>query len=234
MIRCCIIDDEPMAIRLLADYVEKVDDLELVAEYSNPTQAIQEILQAPVDLIFLDVQMPELTGLQFMKILGGKSKVILTTAYSEYALEGYDYDVVDYLLKPVSLDRFLQAVEKARQRLAEGRREAPGPAAAPSFIWVKSEYKHLKIRLDEIRYLESLGDYVAIHLSDKKVLTLQNMKQFEQELPENLFVRIHKSYLVSLEKIDYIERNRVVIGKKYLPVGNTYQKGFWELIKKKR
>jgi two-component system LytT family response regulator len=233
MIRCCIIDDEPMAIRLLADYVEKVDDLELVAEYSNPIQAIQEIMQAPVDLIFLDVQMPELSGLQFMKILGGKSKVILTTAYSEYALEGYDYDVVDYLLKPVSLDRFLQAVEKARQRLAEGRGETPGPTAPPSFIWVKSEYKHLKIRLDEIRYLESLGDYVAIHLSDKKVLTLQNMKQFEQELPENLFVRIHKSYLVSLEKIDYIERNRVVIGEKYLPVGNTYQKRFWELIQNK-
>ena len=232
MIKCCIIDDEPLAIKLIAEYIAKVEDLELINTYSNPIKAIQDLIAQPVDLLFLDVQMPELNGLQFMKILDGKSSVILTTAYSEYALKGYDFDIVDYLMKPIAFDRFMIAVNKAKQRI-----DAPQPtqvsvaSSDPTFIWVKSEYKHQKIDLADIYYLESLGDYVAIHLKEKKILTLQKMKQFEESLPHPSFVRIHKSYIVSIDKINYIERNRVVIKEEYLPIGGTYQKAFWDVIK---
>lgn len=232
MIKCLIIDDEPLAIQLLADYVQKSKDLELVNTFSNPIEALHFLSENEVDLLFLDIQMPELTGIQLMKITKGKYEVILTTAYDQYALEGYDFDVIDYLMKPISLDRFMLAIEKAKKRM-----EAEGPTVvvkepinAKDYIFVKSGYKTLKINLSDILHLESLGDYVAIHTKTEKILTLENMSHFETVLPKEDFLRVHRSHIIALSKIDFIERNRIVIQEKYIPISASYQAAFWERI----
>jgi DNA-binding LytR/AlgR family response regulator len=227
-----VIDDEPLAIRLLSGYIEKTEGLSLQKAFSNPIAALQYAESDPPDLIFLDIQMDELTGIQFMKIANGKYPIILTTAYDNYALDSYEFDVIDYLLKPISLDRFMIAANKAKQRLQSSAKATTETATvnAPEYIFVKSEYKTLKINLPEIYYLEGLGDYVCIHLKDKKILTLENMKHFESVLPGQHFVRVHRSYLVALDKIDFIERNRIVIKEQRLPIGATYRDGFWERI----
>lgn len=231
MIRCLIVDDEPLAVKLLKDYVSKVPDLELVMAGSDVFAALQLAQQGGVDLIFLDIQMPELTGIQFMKILNGRTKVVLTTAYEEYALQAFDHDVVDYLLKPFSPERFLAAVNKAKERL-----QATAPATVPSVvapadhIFVKSEYRIIRIDLRDIYYLESLRDYVAIHHSGGKTLTLQSLRSFEEQLDSQAFLRIHKSYIIAISKIDAIERKRVIIQEKYLPVGETYLEAFWKRL----
>ena len=172
--------------------------------------------------------MPELTGIQFMKILNGKCKVILTTAYEEYALQAFDHDVVDYLLKPFSLERFIMAVNKVRERLEHAA--AGGKLSRPDYILVKSEYKVLKIDLKDILYLESLRDYVAIHTLEGKVMTLQSLRSFEELLDGSSFLRIHKSYIIAMDKINTIERKRVVINDVYLPVGDTYLEEFWKRL----
>ncbi|MEM8525291.1 MAG: LytTR family DNA-binding domain-containing protein [Bacteroidota bacterium] len=232
MIKCLIIDDEPLAIQLLADYVQKSKDLELVDTFSNPIEALHFLGVNEVDLLFLDIQMPELTGIQLMKITKGKYEVILTTAYDQYAMEGYDFDVVDYLLKPISLDRFMLAVEKVKKRLAveEPSTVAKEKIKPKDYIFVKSGYKTLKINLSDILHLESLGDYVAIHTSKEKILTLENMSHFEDILPAEDFLRVHRSHIISISKIDFIERNRVVIAEKYIPISATYQSTFWEHV----
>lgn len=238
MLNCILIDDEPLALRLLSDYVEKTEGLQLLETFSNPIAALQYAEEHRPDLIFLDIQMPELTGIQFMKIANGKYNIILTTAYDEYALDSYAFDVIDYLLKPISLDRFMIAANKAKQRIETPATQPPEiatikpTAATPDFIFVKSEYKTLKINLSDIYYLEGLGDYVCIHLKDKKILTLEKMKQLEATLPNPQFVRVHKSYLVAVQKIDFIERNRIVILEQRLPIGATYKEAFWEVIGK--
>lgn len=235
MLKCLIIDDEPLAIRLLSDYIEKTEGLTLLQSFTNPIEALQFADKQKPDLIFLDIQMPELTGIQFMKIANGKYPIILTTAYDHYALDSYEFDVIDYLLKPISLDRFIIAANKAKSRLQSQSTEVS--TVKPStqeisvdYIFVKSDYKTLKIDLADIYYLEGLGDYVAIHLQKKKILTLENMKHFEAVLPEQNFTRVHKSYLVALDKIEFIERNRIVINDQRLPIGATYKDSFWAKI----
>jgi two-component system LytT family response regulator len=230
MLKCMLIDDEPLAVQLLADYIEKTDSVELAQSFTDPIQALHFVQENPVDLIFLDVQMPELTGIQLMKILKQRYPVILTTAYEQYALDGFEHNVVDYLLKPISYDRFFRAVQKVAQNRPAGPEAIED--APRDFIFVKSEYRVVKIDLKDIFFLEGLSDYVAIHLADRKILTLENMKHFEQILPADQFIRVHKSYLIAFSKIDFIERNRVVIGKKWIPVSDTYKKAFWERIKK--
>lgn len=235
MLNCMVIDDEPLAIRLLSDYIEKTEGLALLQAFSNPIEALQYAGENRPDLIFLDIQMPELTGIQFMKIANGKYPIILTTAYDNYALDSYEFDVIDYLLKPISLDRFMIAANKAKERLqtpattpASG--VAPPPSAAPGYIFIKSDYKTLKVNLADILYLEGLGDYVCIHLPGKKILTLEKMKHLATTLPANNFIRVHKSYLVAIDKIDFIERNRIVINEQRLPIGATYKEEFWSRI----
>lgn len=233
--KCLIIDDEPLAIRLLSDYVAKTDGLTLLQSFTDPIQALRFAEQQRPDLIFLDIQMPELTGIQFMKIANGKYPIILTTAYDQYALDSYEFDVIDYLLKPFSLERFTTAADKAIRRLspthvAEQRKPQTGTAMAADYIFVKSDYKTLKIDLTDIYFLEGLGDYVAIHLEDRKILTLENMKHFEAILPGQHFIRVHKSFLVAINKINFIERNRIVIKDRRLPIGATYKDAFWERI----
>lgn len=237
ILSCVVVDDEPLALKLLSDYVQKTPFLQLMAQTTHPFEAIELVQSGKVDLLFLDIQMPELTGLQLMKIIGHKCKVILTTAYPDYALDGYEFDVIDYLLKPITFDRFLVAAHKARERLSVEPAvviQAPAPAAArepvAGYIFVKTEYKIQKIDLADILFMEGLRDYVAIHTPAGKVLTLQSMRSFQEQLPEGRFMRVHKSFLVALDKIEFIERNRIVIAGHYIPVGETYQEQFQQRL----
>lgn len=223
---CIILDDEPLAVRLLKEYAASEPDLEIRMAGSDVYEALQLAQDGKTDLVFLDIQMPEITGIQFMKILNGKCKVILTTAYEEYAVQAFELDVVDYLLKPFSKVRFQAAVQKARERIAHNVVEDNAPR---DFIYVKSEYKLLKISLRDIYYFESLRDYVAIHHTGGKTLTLQSLRSFEEELPANEFVRIHKSYIISLSHIQSIEKKKVKIPGQLLPVSDTY----WAAFRKK-
>ena len=241
--KCLIVDDEPLARNLLSQYAAKVPTLELVGTCSNPLEALELLRQTPVDILFLDVQMPEITGITLLKVLQKKPYVILTTAYSEYALEGYELDVMDYLLKPITFERFLKAVEKAAQRLNAApqapppEKEAPetpkpaaAPEAAPNFIFVKDGTKMVKVRLSDIQYVEGLKDYVVLHTPQQRIVTLQRLKNLEQQLPAGQFARIHNSYIVALAWIDAVHKEKVQIGKVLLPVSDTYQKAFRELL----
>jgi DNA-binding LytR/AlgR family response regulator len=214
MIRCVIVDDEPLAVSLLTDYVRKTPGLDTVLATTQVLEALQAVQEGRADLIFLDIQMPELTGLQFMKIIRKSCKVILTTAYAQYALAGYEHDVVDYLLKPITLDRFMIAVQKVKERT---------PIPPPAHIFIKTEYRIQKIDLSAIFYIEALRDYIAIHTAGAKILSLESMKNMEELLPGSQFIRIHKSYIINREFIEFIERGRVVIHKEYLPIGETYR-----------
>ncbi|HEY4206414.1 MAG TPA: LytTR family DNA-binding domain-containing protein [Puia sp.] len=224
-IRCIIVDDEPLAVTLLADYVQKTPGLEVVHRTTHVLEALQAVQKDKADLLFLDIQMPELTGIQFMKIIRRRCKVILTTAYTQYALEGYEHDVVDYLLKPITLDRFMIAVEKVKERLGQAPEKvsAAPPAQAPDHLFIRTEYRIQRVDLGAIHYIEALRDYVAIHTDKGRILSLESMKHMEELLPEDQFMRIHKSYIIHRGKIDFLERGRVVIGKEYLPIGDTYK-----------
>jgi len=215
-IRCIIVDDEPLAVALLADYVMKTPGLEIVLRTTHVLEALQAVQENKADLLFLDIQMPELTGIQFLKIIRNRCKVILTTAYTQYALDGYEHDVADYLLKPITLDRFMIAVQKAKERLIT-------PARKQDHIFIKTEYRVQRVDLAAIHYIEALRDYVAVHTGTGKILSLESMKHMEEMLPEDQFIRIHKSYIINCSRIDFLERGRVVIGKEYLPIGDTYK-----------
>jgi two-component system LytT family response regulator len=242
MIRCLVVDDEPLALHILEDYISKIPFLELVKATTNPIEALTLVQEDHIDLVFLDVQMPELTGIQFLKIANGKTKVILTTAYSQYALEGYELDVVDYLLKPIAFDRFFKAAQKAQGIIQPNVKQAADPVQqiqqqqhdfSNDFIFVKSEYKIQKVYLNQILFIEGLKDYISIFTPTERVITLQNMKKMEDTLPEKHFVRVHKSYIVALNKIDSIERSRIFIGDKVIPVGDTYRDDFFKIIEGK-
>lgn len=235
-IKCLVLDDEPLAIDILVNYIAKMPELELAAACTEPMEALSLIHQGKVDLLFLDIQMPTLTGIQFLRVMNGKCKTILTTAYSEYALEGYEFDVADYLLKPISFERFVKATQKAISQIATNNSQKievieeqpikPIFQAEIDFIFVKTEYKIQKIMLSDILYVEGLKDYVSIYTNSERILTLQTMKKMEELLPNHRFVRIHKSYIVAMAKIDTIERQRIFIGKNVLPIGDSYVKDF--------
>jgi two-component system LytT family response regulator len=220
-IRCIVVDDEPLAVELLADYLQKTPGMQLVLKTTHVLDALHQVQDGKADLLFLDIQMPELTGIQFMKIMRGACPVILTTAYSEYALESYEFDVVDYLLKPVTFERFMVAIEKARRRLEQQKPEIE----KPSHIFIKTEYRLQRVELNDILYIEALRDYVALHTAKGKIMTLESLRNMEEMLPGE-FVRIHRSYIINKNKIDYLERGKVVINKQYLPVGDTYREKF--------
>ncbi|MEX6687433.1 LytTR family DNA-binding domain-containing protein [Danxiaibacter flavus] len=228
VIRCIVTDDEPLAVNLLADYVNKTPGFELILKTTNVLDALDAVQQGRADLVFLDIQMPELTGIQFMKIIRGACKIIITTAYPEYALQGYEFDVVDYLLKPVTYERFVAATQKAIARLEN--KSAVVATNTIKHIFVKADYKIRKIDLNDILYIEALRDYTAIHLLNEKLLSLESLRNYESLLPETQFVRIHKSYIINTSKISFIERSKVIINKEYLPVGETYRKHFFSLI----
>jgi len=243
MIRCLVVDDEPLALHILEDYISKMPFLQLVKATTNPIEALTMVQAAEVDLVFLDVQMPELTGIQFLKIANGKAKVILTTAYPQYALEGYELDVVDYLLKPIAFDRFFKSVQKAQsiiqpvqtkpQQVVVQAEPVQQDDFSTDFIFVKTEHKIQKVYLHDIMFIEGLKDYISIFTSAERIITLQGMKKMEDALPEKHFVRVHKSYIVALNKIDSIERSRIQIGDKIIPVGDTYRDEFFRMIENK-
>jgi two-component system, LytTR family, response regulator len=227
-IRCIVVDDEPLAVELLASYLDKTPGMQVVLKTTHVLDALQSVQEGKADLLFLDIQMPELTGIQFMKIIRNTCPVILTTAYSEYALESYEFDVVDYLLKPVTLDRFMVAVEKAKRRL-EGETKSTRVEVA-EHIFIKTEYRIQKIDLVDIFYIEALRDYIALHTSTGKILSLESLRNMEEVLPENTFVRIHKSYIINKNRIEFLERGKVIINNQYLPIGDTYREKFMTLI----
>jgi DNA-binding LytR/AlgR family response regulator len=236
-----VVDDEPLALHILEDYISKMPFLQLVKATTNPIEALTMVQACEADLVFLDVQMPELTGIQFLKIANGKAKVILTTAYPQYALEGYELDVVDYLLKPIAFDRFFKSVQKAQSIIQPVAAKQVVVQAEPvqqddfstDFIFVKTEHKIQKVYLHDIMFIEGLKDYISIFTSTERIITLQGMKKMEDALPEKHFVRVHKSYIVALNKIDSIERSRIQIGEKIIPVGDTYRDEFFRMIENK-
>ncbi|HEY2583675.1 MAG TPA: LytTR family DNA-binding domain-containing protein [Mucilaginibacter sp.] len=241
MIRCLVVDDEPLALQILEDYISKIPFLQLIKATTNPIEALTLVQEGNVDLVFLDVQMPELTGIQFLRISNGKAKVILTTAYPQYALEGYELDVIDYLLKPIAFDRFFKSVQKAQSILqphsaAAAKSMQAEPVQQPQqdflsdFIFVKTEHKIQKVYLNDILFIEGLKDYISIFTPAERIITLQNMKKMEDALPPRHFTRVHKSYIVSINKIDSIERSRIFIKDKIIPVGDTYRDEFFKII----
>ncbi|MBC9929049.1 LytR/AlgR family response regulator transcription factor [Chitinophaga qingshengii] len=227
VLSCVIIDDEPLPKALLQDYILQTPFLQLTGVFSNPLEALAALQQQPADLVFLDIQMPELNGLQLKQLLGNHCKVIFTTAYPQYALEGYELDVVDYLLKPISLERFLKAVAKARERIA------PVPEKTAPFLLVKTDGWTQKVNLHDLLFAESLKEYVALHTVRGKIMTLQSIRRLEEVLPAEQFVRVHKSFIIALSGMEGIERNRIRIGSHYIPIGEHYKAAFMDLIARK-
>lgn len=239
MIRCLVVDDEPLALDIIADYIQKVPELTLSASTTNAIEGLGLVQQGAVDLVFLDIQMPELTGIQFLKIINGKCDVILTTAYPQYALEGYELNVTDYLLKPIAFDRFYKSIQKVisqKTHFSQKSQQAEQPQnhnKNNDFIFVKTEHKIQRIDFDDIYYIEGLKDYISIYTSNERIITLQNMKKMEETLPEERFIRVHKSYIVALEKIESIERGRISLKETLIPIGDTYRDSFFKRIGEK-
>ena len=239
-IKCAIVDDEPLAVNLLASYVEKIPFLELCGKYNNATDALHGIGEQPVDLLFLDIQMPELNGLELSKMVPENTRIVFTTAFDQYAIDGFRVNALDYLLKPISYADFLEACNRAMQWFQLTQQQEQQPAAVkaeeePTSIFVKSEYKLLQINLDDIRYIEGLKDYVKIYTeqSPHPILSLMNMKAIEQMLPVSRFIRVHRSFIVQKSKIREIERNRIVFGDVYIPIGDSYKQAFQNFINAK-
>lgn len=232
-IRCVILDDEPMAVALLSKYVEKIPSFELIKATTNPFEVLQLIAQTTIDLLFIDIQMPELTGLQMMEMLGNKTKFVITSAYSEYALNGYEHNVVDYLLKPISFDRFYKSVQKIETLFKEIVTEVAVKVEEKpeEFLFVKTDGKLVKIRLTNLLLIEGLKDYLYLHLKNEKLIVLDTLKDFESKLPNLDFMRIHKSFIIRLDQIETIERNRIFIQNKIIPIGETYKNKFQEWVK---
>ena len=246
MINTIIVDDEPLALDVLETYIEQIPELNLVKRCQNALEANDALKNNDIDLMFLDIQMPQLTGIDFLKTLTNPPLVIFTTAYPNYALEGFELDALDYLLKPISLERFMKAVNKAQDQINLQRGQTSGSGTAPKeelpdgedFIFVKADKKLVKIKYDEIIYIEGLKDYVIIRLDKTRVITLQTMKSLEDKLPANQFKRIHRSYIVSIDKIQAVNGNMVEVEEKgqakHLPIGKNYRDELLQIINKNR
>lgn len=242
MIRCLVIDDEPPALAILADYIGQVPFLTLVGTTTDPIQGLTWVQQGRADLVFLDIQMPRLTGLQFLKLAGHRARVVLTTAYPEYALEGYENDVVDYLLKPIAFERLLKAAHKVLALLppsipAEAApapmpaAPAPTPAAGHLFVKGDTKNKYLRISYADILYVEGLNNYVLLHLPHERIATYQTLKELAEVLPQPPFMRVHKSYIVSLNHVRLLDGNTLYVQDKLIPVSDTYREALYRLVR---
>ncbi len=232
MIKVVAIDDEPLALKLVRGYVEKTPFLELAGLFDNPVEAVAFIGSSDVDLVLLDVQMPDLTGTELARVISGGPKVIFTTAYEKYALEGFRLDAIDYLLKPFSYAEFLKAAQKAEKLISLERKELPELEVKSDFLFIKSDYKIRRINFSEIHYIEGLKDYVKIFLNGEKkpVLSLSTLKALEARLPDDKFMRVHRSYIVNLETVKVIERGRIVYGEVRIPVTDQYKENFQKFL----
>jgi DNA-binding LytR/AlgR family response regulator len=235
MLRCLAIDDEPLALELLEDNIRQVPYLKLEGTCSNALEALKFLQEQTVDLIFLDIQMPGLTGLQFIQSLTNRPMIILITAYEKFALEGFNLDVVDYLVKPVPLDRFIKACNKAWELFNLRSKKAESPSSSePEFLFVNVEYSLVKVEFADIQWIEGLKDYIRIYLksSSKPIITRMSMKAIEEELPLSKFIRVHKSFIVSVSAITSVRKNSIFIGAEEIPVGENYKDSVNILINK--
>lgn len=238
MINCLIIDDEQAAIDVLKIYIKNVPSLNLVAESLGPVEALEIVYTQKIDLIFIDIQMPELSGLDFIKLTKGRSKFILTTAYKQYALEGYEHNVVDYLLKPISFERFLQATQKVQDLMTsivspQEKQFAIG-SKSEDYIFIKTDSRMQKVNFAEMLYVEGLGNYVTVYTTKGKFVTLLNVKDLEENLPSEMFMRVHRSYIISLGKIEFVEGNQIFFDKDTsIPLGETYKNQLWAALDSK-
>ena len=232
MIKVIAIDDEPLALKLVAGYIEKTPGLKLVGKFDNPVDASEFLADEKVDLIFVDIQMPDLSGIEFTRLIEKGPKVIFTTAYEKYALEGYKLEIVDYLLKPFSYEEFLIAVHKARNLLRLENKSLNQVDVNNEFLFLKSDYKIKRINFNNILYIEGMKDYVKVYLQNSPghVLSITSLKLLESKLPESKFMRVHRSFIVNLEKIETIDRSRIVFGKEYIPVSEQYKEKFQKYL----
>ena len=221
MLKCIIIDDEPIARKGLREYIQEVDFLQLAGEFDNPIKASEVLLEGNIDLIFLDIQMPRMTGLDFLKSWKAPIMVIFTTAYPQFAVEGFELSAIDYLVKPFSFERFWKAVLKARAQANSQTQGQPGKSETSEYFFIKADNKLIKINYDDILYIEGMQNYVSVHTRDKKYITYLTFKSIEEHLPSAGFIKIHKSYIVSIGKIDSIEGNFVRIGTHELPISRA-------------
>ena len=231
-ISCIVIDDEPLALQLMEFYVKKTPFLELKGSFPSASSAFAFLGENPVDLLFCDIQMPNLSGMELSKMLPEDTKVIFTTAFSQYAIEGFKVHALDYLLKPISYDDFLTAAKHAFKVIFQTTEGKGAASPEPRSIFVKTEYRLQQIDLDNITFIEGFKDYVRIHLADGSdpVLSLMRMKNLEEELPSDRFVRVQKSYIVQLSKIEAIERSHIIMGKDRVPIGETYQEALFKAL----
>ena len=239
---CIAVDDELLALKKIQRFAEKIDYLNLLGTFDNALSTFTFLRENKIDLIFLDIQMDEFTGIQLLETIKDPPYVILTTAYDEYALKAYELDVVDYLLKPIPFERFVKAVEKVYARFLKDQNHYQQPLAGnvtenqpeqPEFTFIKSGNKTVKVYFNKILYIEGQRDYLQIHTEDSKIMTLLNFKKIQELLDPQRFIRVHKSYVISIDKIDYIENNAIRIKDKLIPVSNTYKVAFFSLLNKK-
>ena len=234
MIRCLAIDDEPLALQQLTTYIQKVPFLEFAAQCQSALEARKFLEQDTVDAIFCDINMPDLNGMDFIKSLQAPPLIVFTTAYSEYAVEGFKVNAVDYLLKPFGLDDFRRAANRIKERLenVSTNTQHPTPNTQPDTLFVKTDYRMVKINIPDIRYIEGMSEYLKIYLEgeDKPIITLLSMKKIETRLPEN-FMRIHRSYIVNLHKIQEVNKNRIIMdAETFLPIGDMYKESFQQYL----
>jgi two-component system, LytTR family, response regulator LytT len=234
MISTIAIDDEPLALQLVTGYIKKTPFLELEGTFDNPLNAMEFLENSPVQLIFLDVQMPDLTGTEFARIINSDCKIIFTTAYEKYAIEGFKLEAVDYLLKPFGYEEFLLSAQKARKLIELEQKSVAQIEANNEFLFLKSEYKIRRINFNDILYIEGLKDYVKVYLRSeaKPILSISTLKALESKLPEDKFMRVHRSFIVNLEKINTIDRSRIVFGETYIPISDQYNDRFREYLDK--
>jgi two-component system LytT family response regulator len=231
MLSVIIVDDKPLAIEILDGYLQKIPFAVCRGRFMNALEALDFIELYSPDLVLLDIQMPEITGVQLMKMAGGKSRYILVTAYPDYAMEGFDHNAIDYLLKPVSFDRFYQAMQKAKTLIEKNEQEPAAPIAnTRDFIFIRTERRIKKIDFKDILFIEARQNYVEIHLAAEKIMALQTMKQTEDMLPQELFCRVHKSFIIHIPAIQSVEQHQAIIGKHTVPVGEAYRQEFYKRL----
>ncbi len=228
-INCIVIEDEPLALKKVKEFIEQVEYLNLLEGFNNAIDALGYLKKNTVDLIFLDIRMKKLSGIQFLESLQNKPKIIITSAYDEYALKGYELEVVDYLLKPFTFERFLKSIDKVYNQYNE-----TASNSSNDYIFIKTEYRLEKVVIKDILYIQGMKDYLQIHTMDRKIMTLQTFKNLLEILPQIDFQRVHNSYIVSISKIESIERNRIRIGKDLIPISDSYKDKFYGILKERK
>jgi DNA-binding LytR/AlgR family response regulator len=232
-IKCIIVDDEPLAIEIMESYVQKVDQLERKGSFRNAVTAFSFLQSNPVDLIFLDIQMPKLTGIDFLKTLKNPPKVIFTTAYRDYAIEGFELEVVDYLLKPIPFDRFLKAIGRViQQPVLAPIKNTPAHESIDQPLFFKVDKKMVKVNVNDILYIESIKDYVKVKTGEKEIVTQQKISYLEESLPKHIFLRVHRSFIVALNKIESYSATEIEIGKIQVPIGRNYKSEVLRVLSK--